>query len=369
MRPPHGLSTDPGWRRVSSGCYVVLHCAASTAAPCPGVVRPLFANDHDGFFPGRFFGDGQSPVYAPFPSTPEASRLKVLPRGREKLSPAQQRFNKLLARVENLAASCRTCSVWQQTAAPHLARMAELKRKMDEARREMLVFLHQRLQRKGLTAAQQKAMREILQSLLPSSGPVDESDPELAELCSIYAPPPLEDDLGDQANMVREQMLDMAQSVLGKTLDREAFKGIDSPEELMEALIPASAYLSGGGGCAAGRAPLSRPPSARQLKAQEQAQDAKAALRSIYRQLASALHPDREPDPGGARAQERVDEPANAAYEQGDLTALLQLQLQAEQVDEAHIAPMADDKLAALSLLLKDQVKTLEGEWETQRCA
>lgn len=27
--------------------------------------------------------------------------------------------------------------------------MAELKRKMDEARREMLVFLHQRLQRKG----------------------------------------------------------------------------------------------------------------------------------------------------------------------------------------------------------------------------
>ena len=61
-----------------------------------------------------------------------------------------------------------------------------------------------------------------LQSLLPSSGPVDESDPELAELCSIYAPPPLEDDLGDQANMVREQMLDMAQSVLGKILDREA---------------------------------------------------------------------------------------------------------------------------------------------------
>lgn len=164
-----------------------------------------------------FFGDGQSPSTHHSPSTPEASRLKVLPRGREKLSPAQQRFNKLLARVENLG---RQLQDLQQLAdklrPPHLARMAELKRKMDEARREMLVFLHQRLQRKGLTAAQQKAMREILQSLLPSSGPVDESDPELAELCSIYAPPPLEDDLGDQANMVREQMLDMAQSVLGK---------------------------------------------------------------------------------------------------------------------------------------------------------
>lgn len=100
-------------------------------------------------------------------------------------------------------------------------------------------------------------MREILQSLLPSSGPVDESDPELAELCSIYAPPPPEDDLGDQANMVREQMLDMAQSVLGKNLDREAFKGIDSPEELMEALIQQVHTFQEARGCAAGRAPLS----------------------------------------------------------------------------------------------------------------
>lgn len=85
-------------------------------------------------------------------------------------------------------------------------------------------------------------------------------------------------------------------------------------------------------------------------------------MRSIYRQLASALHPDREPDPVERERKSALMSQANAAYERGDLTALLQLQLQAEQVDEAHIAQMADDKLAALSLLLKDQVKTLEGE-------
>ncbi|MFX4717623.1 molecular chaperone DnaJ, partial [Acinetobacter baumannii] len=83
---------------------------------------------------------------------------------------------------------------------------------------------------------------------------------------------------------------------------------------------------------------------------------------SIYRQLASALHPDREPDPVERERKSALMSQANAAYERGDLTALLQLQLQAAQVDEAHIAQMADDKLAALSLLLKDQVKTLEGE-------
>ena len=181
MRPPHGLSTDPGWRRVSSGCYVVLHCAASTAAPCPGRgSAPSLQMTMMDSSQADFFGDGQSPSTHHSPSTPEASRLKVLPRGREKLSPAQQRFNKLLARVENLG---RQLQDLQQLAdklrPPHLARMAELKRKMDEARREMLVFLHQRLQRKGLTAAQQKAMREILlmqQSPSPENYPIPPYD-------------------------------------------------------------------------------------------------------------------------------------------------------------------------------------------------
>jgi hypothetical protein len=182
------------------------------------------------------------------------------------------------------------------------------------------------------------------------------------EQTCVAAPPPLEDDLGDQANMVREQMLDMAQSVLGKNLDREAFKGIDSPEELMEALIQQVHTFQEAEDARQAARRSRRPPSARQLKAQEQAQDAKAALRSIYRQLASALHPDREPDPVERERKSALMSQANAAYERGDLTALLQLQLQAEQVDEAHIAQMADDKLAALSLLLKDQVKTLEGE-------
>ena len=56
---------------------------------------------------------------------------------------------------------------------------------------------------------------------------------------------------------------------------------------------------------------LHRPVSSR---AQEQAQDAKAALRSIYRQLASALHPDRRPDPVGLEPGGALMSQANAAY-------------------------------------------------------
>lgn len=303
-------------------------------------------------------------VPSPAPAAPGVARLKVLPSGRHKLSPAQQRFNKLLARVDNLG---RHLHELQQLAdkvrGPHMDRMAELERLMDEGRRKMLAFLHERLQRKGLTAAQQKVAREILQSLLPPPGLGDESVPELAELRAIYAPPSSnEDGPSGQTDVLREQMLDMAQDVLGDALDRDALADIDSPQAFMEALLQqARAHQEAQEERQAARRSR-RPPTARQRKAQEQVQDAKAALRSIYRQLASALHPDREPDPAECERKSALMSQANAAYERGDLTALLRLQLQAEQVDAAHIAQMADDKLAALSLLLKEQVATLEGQ-------
>ena len=48
-----------------------------------------------------------------------------------------------------------------------------------------------------------------------------------------------------------------------------------------------------------------RKKTAAQLKAEAQAQDANGALRTIYRQLASALHPDRETDPPSNCAKPR----------------------------------------------------------------
>lgn len=109
--------------------------------------------------------------------------------------------------------------------------------------------------------------------------------------------------------------------------------------------------------------PRPRPgQQARQRKVDQQMQDAKAAMRSIYRQLASALHPDREPDAAERERKTVLMGQANAAYERGDLTTLLRLQLQANRMDEDSISRLADEKLAELTLLLKEQVASLEQE-------
>ena len=113
------------------------------------------------------------------------------------------------------------------------------------------------------------------------------------------------DDLGDQANMVREQMLDMAPERVGQNLDREAFKGIDLAGRVDGSADSASAYLSGGGGIArqAASPSLHRPS----LKAQEQAGSVASHL---HRQLASVTH--LRPDLGAGRA---LMSQASAAYE------------------------------------------------------
>ncbi len=88
--------------------------------------------------------------------------------------------------------------------------------------------------------------------------------------------------------------------------------------------------------------------------------DANTALRTVYRQLASALHPDREPDEAERLRKTALMSEVNAAYDRKNLSELLKLQLHIAQIDSAALSRMADDKVNAMCLLLKEQVEALE---------
>ena len=103
-----------------------------------------------------------------------------------------------------------------------------------------------------------------------------------------------------------------------------------------------------------------KKPAARQLKDAQQKMDANTALRTVYRQLASALHPDREPDEAERLRKTALMSEVNAAYDRKNLSELLKLQLQIAQIDSAALSRIADDKLNAMCLLLKEQVEALE---------
>ncbi len=90
--------------------------------------------------------------------------------------------------------------------------------------------------------------------------------------------------------------------------------------------------------------------------------DADTRLRRLFRQLASALHPDRETDEAARRHKTALMSEANAAYERKDLVTLMQIQQRAALVPTEAASCTSDKALAALTVLLKQQVAALERE-------
>jgi hypothetical protein len=103
-------------------------------------------------------------------------------------------------------------------------------------------------------------------------------------------------------------------------------------------------------------------PHSRQQQAEQQALDAKTTLRALFRQLVSALHTDREPEPAERERKTALMSQVKATYERQDLVALLQMQLQTTALDAQVVARMTDEKFTAVSTLLKQHVSTLEAE-------
>lgn len=109
-----------------------------------------------------------------------------------------------------------------------------------------------------------------------------------------------------------------------------------------------------------------RPRSARaQARLDRQRANAEGATRSVrdaYRKLASALHPDREPDPAERERKTGLMQQVNRAYEAKDLLRLLSLQIEVEQIDAATLAGVAEDRLMHYNRVLKEQSVELDAE-------
>ena len=105
-----------------------------------------------------------------------------------------------------------------------------------------------------------------------------------------------------------------------------------------------------------------RKLNAKQLKAEAERDSANQSIRDIFRKLASALHPDREPDADERARKTVLMQRVNQAYQSNDLLALLQLQLEIEQIDQTALGGIAEDRLKHYNKVLADQLVELELE-------
>jgi hypothetical protein len=201
------------------------------------------------------------------------------------------------------------------------------------------------------------------------------NDPQVQALVDMYVSEEDEQEAAEEQAEAAQRLREHIEEALGQPLNKPS--QYQTPEEMMAAGMRQWQQQQ-----EANEAKKNAKRTAR--KAQKQARkksaaaekgelpavltrelDAKSAIRTIFRQLASALHPDREPDEQERLRKTGLMSEVNAAYEKNDLTTLLRLQMQVSQVNPQNkvgTARMADDKLIAMSLLLKEQVAALEDD-------
>ena len=278
-----------------------------------------------------------------------------------KLSPVQKRFNELLARIEVLTHQVQRLQAWSDRHRhAHVQALYTAAQQARELRKSLLLFLHEQLHSADLTAQQQRMARNKLRSLMDLLSPL--ADPQVQALADLYA-----DDEVDQEEA--QELAEAAERVRAK-IEAALGQPIDNPSQYRtpEAMVAAGMRQwqrqqeADDDRKAAKRAARKAKNKPGAEKAEVQQTDAKTALRTIYRQLASALHPDREPDEQERQRKTSWMSEVNAAYEKADLSTLMRLQMQVTQVDPQASARMADDKLQAMCLLLKEQVSALEDD-------
>ena len=303
------------------------------------------------------FPDDETPALVPVGMT---GSTKVL-------TPAQRRFNKLIAEIELAKAQL---AEWQAAAtagrAEAAAALTPRRAALRVLQRRMVTRLDTLLAAPDapkLTRRRRDAVREMLVQLVADMLE-EEHDDELVAVHDRHA---------DLTRAEQNQLdADIAREMLGQMLGEDALPD-DANASLDEVLRAAHAQLQEREQAqeqererkARKRAERRRAQGKGPTREEKLAQARHAAgqsLREVYRKLASALHPDRAASPAEQQRRTALMQRANRAYEAQDLLGLLTLQIEAEQIDAAHLSDLADERVQHYNLVLQEQLETLRGE-------
>lgn len=278
---------------------------------------------------------------------------------------AQQRFRKLVANIERKREELSRWHAYVQRYHQRLASEFEpVRSKLLQQQRQMAVLIDELLSQRGrsprLSRVERTKLRDILMSLLDSASS-EGHDEVLTALREKHTTPSAREGQRLEMELTESLLTD----VLGLEIDEN--HGAASVEELLD-----HAHLKMQQREQSQRADESRRRGARgAAKGREQAKHAQAAkevsqsLRDVFRKLVSALHPDREPDPAERARKNQLMQRVNQAYDANDLLSLLELQLEIEQIDAAHLSSTSAEHIAHYNQILREQLVRLEAELQT----
>jgi len=283
------------------------------------------------------------------------------------LTAAQELFNQLLLRIEEATQQLQRLQDWSDRHRhAHMQLLYEAANQTAHLHKSLLLFLHERLHTGDLTVQQQRMARQQVRRLIAALN--TSSDAQVLALDEIYREEDEAHEAALDSALAAQRLREKIEAAMGQPLHNPSL--YQTPDEVLGAGMRQwqQQHAAHEARKAAKRTArkAQRRPTAHPQQVQQQS-DAKGAIRTVYRQLASLLHPDREMDPQAQERKTRLMGEVNRAYECNDLTTLLRLQLQVAHVDPQHLARLSNEKLAGMSLLLKEQLAALQDDvWQLQ---
>lgn len=295
--------------------------------------------------------------------------LQISPPGAVPLTPEQKRFNLLLLKIEKARARL---TVWQENmplfAQAHAHRVAPLEAALMVERRAWLNELDTAAGQTGWTRSERETLSEIILDLAAMLIEITPDEDEIPALKAVFNKHS-EVDFDSEEQQGLQAMKGLFEAMSGLDLGDD---DVASEDELMQRAEEQMRAREGRaeqgaehgaamhGGTA--RNSSARRPSKAQLKRDEEARQVTQTVREVFRKLASELHPDRATDDADRSARTAMMQRVNRAYEANNLLALLELQLEIEQVDRDHIANAPAQRIRHFNKLLAEQLQELEQE-------
>ncbi len=298
--------------------------------------------------------------------------------GAATLSPAQVEFNKLMKRLEN----ARARHDQEQARLDRILAtcIRELMPLVDDLHRldfELVIHGHAALQTMKLTARRREWFGDLMSGkagdlLADSSGLTDAQLESLGKIARELGPSRSEqaskEAEADEFDFLRS-MLEKAARKAGVDLDLGDLDIHGDPAEferqLHERMAAAAGSLEQNPSSGKTR---KRKPSKAQLERERKQREIDEAkqrdLKSLYKQLAKALHPDLETDPTLKSHKEDWMKRLTTAYAAADLRELLRIEMEWLGEESSNLATAGDEKLKIYSMILKEQIAEIKIQTE-----
>ena len=293
------------------------------------------------------------------------------------LSRTQVEFNRLMKSLETTKARHAGEQVrLDDILAVAIRELMPLIEDLNRANRDLVFNGRKAMQSLNLTAKRRQWFGDLLSGKAADllGDPVGLGEEEIAGLEAVIAEfgPSVDDhrrqeDDNEEFDFLRE-MIEQTARQAGVELDLSDLDPNGDPEEfertVRERLGAASALFGDmADSPEAAEKPRRKPTKAQAEKERKrlELEDAKNRdLKSLFKQLAKAFHPDLEPDPLLKEHKKVWMQRLNTAYAANDLREMLQLEMEWLGEEATNLATAGDEKLKVYCMVLKEQIDDLK---------